>query len=38
MYNLFGTKWCNMFAGPFWSYAPVAQANEQQGAKQGMCK
>ena len=28
MYNLFGTKWCNIFAGPLWSYAPVAQANE----------
>ena len=30
MYNLFGTKWCNIFAGPLWSYAPVAQANEHQ--------
>ena len=30
IYNLFGTKWCNIFAGPLWSYAPVAQANEHQ--------
>ncbi|XP_065893260.1 uncharacterized protein [Dysidea avara] len=28
MYVLFGTKWCNIFSGPMWSYAPVNQTND----------
>jgi len=34
MYNLFGTKWCDIFAGPLWSYIHVAQTNEHQTSSQ----